>query len=693
MSFPRNMLTTSILAIVALPTFAAETQERSTELQAMPALATIQIQAHPLDDEDAFVTPVNVVNKDQLSQGASTLGEALKDELGVNSDTFGAGASRPVIRGQTAPRVKVLSDGADISDASQISPDHAITVDPLLSSKVEVLRGPSTLLYGGGAIGGVVNVLDDKIPTQLPENGFSGELNLRGNTGTNEKAGAASVTAAVGDHLAVHVEGLKSDADDYQVPEWQQRRVSGTYSESENGSLGLSWITDNGYTGISYSKLRNEYGLAGDADAYSICQPNTTITGLDCDGEPEEEGEGHLHHGDDVSWVKMDSDRVDLRSEYQDPFAGFSKINFRGSYTDYKHSEIEDGEAKTTFKNQASNARLELTHNPIVGFTGVIGAQYARSDFQAIGEEAFLPETVTDNYAVFLLENYQWNDVGFEFGVRNEWQNIDPSRHGVKFSQKSSDLSAISASASANWEFTPDYYLGLSLSHAERLPTAQELYAFGPHLATSTYEIGDTNLKAEKSNNVELSLKKTVGDLNFALNLYHNDVDGYIFADTLDSKELDGNTPFRLIQYTQKDATFDGAEGRVSYQFNSMYKGTLFGDYVRAKLKHDGDLPRIPSARAGVRFDANFQDGVHGGIEYVHGFKQNHVANFENVTEGYNLVNLDISYDQDLNDRLSYQLYLRANNLFDETYYNATSYLSTIPQQGRNFTTGIRFKF
>jgi iron complex outermembrane receptor protein len=694
MNFPHHRLYMA-LALLSLghTGFALETPSTQpktiAKVHQLPALEVSATDASAAD----LVSASNVLNKEQLSQGATTLGEALKNQPGINSDTFGAGASRPVIRGQTAPRVKVLADGAEVSDASQISPDHAITVDPLLSRKVEVLRGPATLLYGGGAIGGVVNVLDEKIPSQLPEHGLSGELNLRGNTGSNEKAAAAALTVGLGEHLAVHAEGLSRDADDYQVASWQDKRVPGTYNSSENASIGLSWMTDQGYSGIAFTRLHNEYGLAGDADAYAICAPNSTGNRLICNGEQEQEEEGHSHHGDDVAWVKMDSKRVDLRSEYSQPFAGFSQLNFRGSYTDYQHAEIEDGEAKTTFKNQASNARVELTHLPIAGWTGVWGLQYQHSDFQAIGDEAFLPETLTNNYAVFALENYQWRDVNFEVGARHEWQRVDPSDTNSKFSQQRSDLHANSASVAANWQFRPDYYLGVSLAHAERLPNAQELYANGPHFATSTYEIGDQQLKAEKSNNIELSLKKTAGDFKFNLNVFHNSVDGYIYANTLDRVQLEGNTPFRLIQYTQKDAHFNGAEGQISYQLSPRYSATVFSDYVRAKLKDGGNLPRIPSARSGLRVDADFLDGIHGAVEYVHGFEQDHIASYETASDGYDLVNLNLSYDRNLNAQWSYQLYLQANNLLDQTYYNHSSYLSSIPQMGRNFTAGLRLRF
>ncbi|KAF7275592.1 hypothetical protein GWI33_011519, partial [Rhynchophorus ferrugineus] len=328
-------------------------------------------------------------------------------------------------------------------------------------------------------------------------------------------------------------------------------------------------------------------------------------------------------------------------------------------------------------------------HAPLAGWEGVFGVQYANSEFQALGTEAFLPKTTTENLAAFLIEHYQWNDVHVELGGRVEKQQIDVdqgiSKRGVV--RKNYDDTAFSASGALNWEFYPEYVASLSLGYAERMPNTQELFADGVHLATNTYELG-SELDKEKSKNIELGLRKTEGDLNFAANVFYNQIDDYIYAHTLDQYEN-----FRLIQYTQADANFYGAEGEVSYQFSPLYRGKIFADHVRAKLDEGGDLPRIPATRAGVRFDAEFMGNIHGGVEYIHGFKQDHIASFEQESDAYHLVNVDVSYDKSLNAQFSYQVYLRANNLFDETYYNHASYLSTIPQQGRNFTAGVRFRF
>ncbi len=675
-------------------------QAASTSSTVLP---TIVIQAHPLNRSASDIaTPVNVIEQQQLASGATTLGQALEGQVGVHADTFGGGASRPVIRGQTAPRVKVLADGSEVMDASSISPDHAVTVDPLLNEKIEILRGPATLLYGSGAIGGVVNVIDQKIPSKMPEKNIEGEVNLRANTVADEKAAAAALTVGLGEQFALHLEGSKRDANDYKVRSWDEKRVDGTYADSQNASVGLSWIGDRGYAGVAFSQRQDEYGLPGHSHEYEGCHPHGShlhCGGHDHEGEDDHDDHDHAAHNhahDDVPYIKLDSKRVDFRAEVEQPFRGFEKIKVRAGYTDYQHDEIDDGSVATTFKNQGYDGRVELTHVPVAGWQGVLGLQYSNSDFSAEGEEGFLPKTVTENMSAFFLEHYQWNNVHFELGARHELQTIKPettAQSSKEYSKQKFDDAATSASISATWEFVPDYALALSLAHSERMPQAQELYANGIHMASNTYELGNADLNREKSNNIELSLRKTAGDAIFVLSAYHNQVDDYIYANTLDRYEN-----FRLIQYTQSDATFNGVEAETRYRFNDTYSGTVFGDYVRAKLDNDrGDLPRIPAARLGGRMQAQW-DAISGSLEYIRTFKQSDIADYEQATAGYNLVNASVAYSGTLNRGKSsqendYRVYLQMNNLLDEKYYNHSSFLSALPQPGRNFTVGMQYKF
>ena len=687
MLFHKNLLSVAILAVIAPSAFAQD--DESTQ-----KLDTIQVTAHPLVQTAVdYSAADNVIKSDQLVQGGTTIGEALSNQVGVYSNQFGPGASRPVIRGQDAARVKVLANASETMDVSTLSPDHAVTVDPTLAKQIEIVRGPSTLLYGAGNVGGLVNITDNKIPTQMPENGYEGKLGVRYNTGNDEKLATAGVTVGLGDQVALRVEGLKRDANNYIAPDYvhegeKERRVDNTFAESQNVTLGLSWIYDRGFTGVSYTNRQDQYGLPGHNHEYESCEAH--LAGqphLHC-GEHDHDHEEDTHEAHDHShagpWVDLKSERYDFRSELADPFAGFQKLRVQASYTDYQHDEIEEGQAATTFKSEGYDTRLELLHNPIGAWEGVIGTQFGRQKLDITGEEAlFAGPSTTDKWSLFALEHRQWNDVHFELAARLDQQSID-----IDSPQKDYDDHAFSYSGAANWAFAPNYKLSLVASHQERLPMAQELYSQGKHLATNTYELGNENLAVEKSNNLELGFHYDTDRLNYHVHVFHNWFDDYIYAQTLDRYE-----DFRLIQYTQDKARFYGAEGEISYQLSPIYTATLFGDYVRGKIDAEGDAPRVPGGRLGTRFDADFGDGFSGTAEYYRAFKQDKIAVYETETDGYNMVNLGLAYAARLSDKTDYRVYAKANNLLDETVYNHASFLSTLPQMGRNFTVGLEFGF
>lgn len=699
MQFSKNFLTLSIMAVVSPVIFA---EENSSVQQ----LETIQVTAHPLVQSAVdYAAADNIIEKEQLIQGGTTIGEALSDQVGVYSNQFGPGASRPVIRGQEGARVKVLQNASETMDVSTLSPDHAVMVDPALAKQVEIVRGPSTLLYGAGTVGGLVNVTDSKIPTSIPDNGYEGRAGLRYNSGNDEKLGTAGVTLALGEQVALRVEGLKRDANNYIAPDYyhehshgdhshlvKERRVDNTFAQSDTASVGLSWIHDRGFTGLSYTNRQDQYGLPGHSHEYESCEAH--LSGrphLDCGDEHHHDEEGHEHehsHEEDHDhagpWVDLKSERYDFRTELDDPFAGFKKLRAQASYTDYKHDEIEEGEAATTFKSKGYDARLELVHQPVAAWEGVIGTQFGRQKLDITGEESlFAGPTTTDKWSLFALEHTQWNDVHFELAARFDQQKIE-----IDSPQKNYDDHAFSYSGAANWEFLPDYKLSLVASHQERLPLAQELYAKGKHLATNTYEIGNENLDTEKSNNIELGFHYEGDKLNYHIHAYHNWFDDYIYAQTLDRFEN-----FRLVEYTQDKARFYGAEGEVSYQLSPRYKASLFGDYVRGKIETEGNAPRIPGGRLGSKIDADFGDGFSGMAEYYHVFTQDKIAAYETETEGYNMVNLGLAHSARATDKTDYRIYVKANNLLDETVYNHASFLSNIPQVGRNFTVGLDFNF
>jgi iron complex outermembrane receptor protein len=683
MSFPKNILTLSILAIASSATFAEEQAK-------VQQLATIEIKAHPLERNAAdFAVADHVIEQKDLAEKSSTLGDALSGEVGVHTNQFGAGSSRPVIRGQDGARVKVLQNASENIDVSTLSPDHAVTVDPLLAKKIEIIQGPSTLLYGAGTVGGLVNVTDSKIPTQMPENGYEGNVGLRYNTGSDEKLASAGVTVGLGDQVALRVEGLKREANDYIAPDYlhegeKERRVDNTFAKGQTVNVGLSWIYDRGFTGISYSNRQDQYGLPGHSHEYESCHLHGLS--LHCGDHDPNDGHEHEHeeHAHDAGpWIDLKSERYDLRTELDDPFAGFKKIRAQASYTDYQHDEIEEGNIATRFKNKGYDGRLELLHNPIGAWEGVIGAQYGQQKLALTGEEAFLAPNTTQKWSVFGLEHAQFNDVHVELAARAEQQQIEIEDS----SKKDFDGSALSVSGAANWAFAPNYKLSLVASHQQRLPLAQELYANGGHFATNTYELGNDQLSKEKSNNLELGFHYEHDQFDYHIHVYQNWFDDYIYAQTLDRYK-----DFRLVQYTQDQAKFYGAEAEASYQISPIYKIGVFGDYVRGKIDND-NAPRVPAGRLGTKVNADFGDGFSGSAEYSHVFQQDKIAAYETDTQSYNLLNLGVAYDGQYGRAGDYRVFLNANNLLDDQIYQHASFLSTIPQVGRNFTVGVNFSF
>lgn len=676
----KNLITLSIFAVIAPAVFADE----DTQTQ---QLATLKLQAHPLVQSAAdFAVADQVIDHKKLAEGSTTIGDALAGELGVSSNQYGSGSSRPVIRGQDGARVKVLQHASETADVSTLSPDHAVTVDPILAKQVEIIRGPSTLLYSAGTVGGLVNVIDNKIPTQMPEKGYEGQLGLRYNTGSDEKLASAGVTVALADQVALRVEGSKRKANDYIAPDYfhdhegeleKERRVGNTFAEGETVNVGLSWIHDRGFSGISYSNRQDQYGLPGHSHEYEDCQVSGNAL-IGCGQQP-----GHTHEEHAAGpWVDLKTERYDFRTELNDPFAGFQKLRAHASYTDYKHDEIEENAAQTTFKSKGYDARLELVHNPIANWEGMIGAQYNQQKLDISGEEALLDPTKTRKWSLFALEHKQFDDVHVELGARVDQQKLD-----IDSDKKDFDDYGFSYSGALNWEFVPNYKLSLVGSHQERLPLAQELYANGKHFATNTYERGNENLAAEKSNNLELGLHYENGPLDYHVHVYHNWFDHYIYAQTLDNFK-----DFRLVEYTQDKAKFYGAEAAASYALNDTYKVGVFGDYVRGKIESE-NAPRVPAGRLGTKVDASFDDHWSGLAEYYHVFNQDKIASYEDETQGYNMVNLGLSYANTLADKNTYRVYFKANNLLDDQVYSHASFLSNIPQVGRNFTVGLEFGF
>ncbi|WP_250464883.1 TonB-dependent receptor domain-containing protein [Microbulbifer litoralis] len=697
-----------------------------------------------LDDDSPL--PVTVLAGDELVQRRQgTLGETLNALPGVHLDNFGAGASRPVIRGQTVPRIEVLTDGANVFDASSVSPDHTIVTDPLLLDAIEVLRGPAATRYGGSALNGAINLIDSKIPRALPKDGITGAAEVRLGSGDEEQTAVGRVTAGLGS-FAFHAEGSSRSSEDYKVPgEFGADELQDSFADSSNFSLGTSWITDRGYVGAAYTRQDAEHGLPGHSHVNGVCHTH----GLDLHCEAHGSYEDPFGSSDDhTAYIDLRSERVDIRADYSDLLPGFDHVRFRGSYTDYVHDEIDGPSRFSRYTNEVWDGRLELTHKPLLGFTGTFGVQYTDGTFGGINvsdlHEPFpdnaygldgVADYVTENTAVFLSERRSFGSVDLEFAARKDWREISvtppPFRatlspeyealftewYGAEWRQvleedyvgsfrernPGAKHNPFSASLGATWNITDGYATVLSLGHTERAPGVRELYARGNNLATNSYELGlassnpileEDGISAESvletADSIDLTFRKTGGSLEFEVGLFYQDIEDYIFARLIEI-ETETGTPHNFLIYTPADASFTGIDGQVSYRFSPESRITLFGDYVDTDLKSEDDnLPRIPPGRLGVRYDWT-SGPLSANVEYYRTSSQDHIASYETPTDGYNMVNMTVSYG--FNNEAT-ELYLRGVNLTDEPALMHTSFVKEqSPLRGRNLVLGLRHQF
>ncbi|WP_233503747.1 TonB-dependent receptor domain-containing protein [Sphingomonas psychrotolerans] len=692
---------------------------------------------------------MHVLSGDELAhrrQGG--LGETLAGLPGVHLDNFGGGASRPVIRGQTLPRIEVLTDGANLFDVSSISPDHAITTDPLLLDAIEIQRGPAAIRYGGNATNGAINLIDSKVPKAVPDGSLSGATEARFGNGDEEKTVVGRVTAGLG-QFALHAEGARRAAEDYDVPNsYGSDKLRDSFVESTSYSVGASWITPKGYIGAAYSRMESEYGLPGHSHTNGVCHTHGLDLHCEAHGGFDDPFGGPDSH---TASIKLRSDRVDVRADYDDLLPGFSHVRLRGSYTDYAHDEIDGELLFSRFTNEVWDGRFELTHKPILGFTGTAGVQYTDGKFGGInannlhrpfpdGAYGFdgTPDYLTESVGIFLTERRSFGTVDIEAAVRKDWRRIDvgvPSWrstvgpelaalfvewYGADWKQvlESEDVerfrtrnptvrhNPLSASLGATWNVGQGYALALSFGHTQRAPSVRELYARGNNLATNSYELGlavgnptldEAGLSAEDvletTDAINLTLRRTRGPLKFEVGLFYQNVDDYVFARLIETETQTG-VPHNFLIYTAATARFAGVDGQASYQITPQSRVTVFGDYVDAKLKNENDnLPRIPPGRLGVRYDAT-AGPLSGDVEYYHTFQQDKIASYETRTPGYDMLNATLSYRFDLGNERAVDLYVRGSNLLNELAFAHTSFVKDqSPLRGRNFVIGMRHAF
>lgn len=689
----------TLLATPVSPAWAQAHSERARELD------TVVIQATPLRQvSDETARPVEVLAGPALDDArAATLGESAAGLPGVQSSFFGPGVGRPIIRGLEGPRVQVLSEGLSTQDVSTVSVDHAVAIEPFLADQIEVLKGPSTLLFGAGAIGGAVNVVDGRIHEQ-PLDGIGGRAELRGNTVADERAGMFRIDAGNGPWV-FHADAWYRRTDDYRIPGEAELdddhddhhghghdedddhhghggRLENSATRSRGGAVAVSRVGDRGFLGIALSRYESRYGLPGhghhDDDDHEHDLPLGVFAGRDDDDHEEEE-----------VVLDMRQNRADLKGALLDPFGGHESLRVRVSHSNYTHTEFEGDEVGTVFDNRGLEARVELVHRELGGWRGAYGLQAGRRDFEAIGEEAFVPGSRSSDIGLFLVERREWDRFNLELGGRVDRNRIRPDSedHGT------ASFTGVSASAAAEWRFTDALHLRLGLDRAQRAPSAEELYSDGEHVATQAIELGDDDLDKETANNIELGLHWHGDRVEFKASVYQTRFDDFIYL--ADTGEEEDELPIR--QWSQADATFRGAEAefKVTLADNATgrHQVRLLADTVRGELDGDGgNLPRIAPGRWGVGYAWSL-DAWRAGVSAMRYRAQDRVAEFETPTAGYTLVNADVAWSF-MAGGTELELFLQGRNLTDREARVHTSFLKDqAPLPGRSLGFGLRAFF
>ena len=650
----------------------------------------------------------NVIANDELQRdAAATLGDTLQNQVGIASSSFGPGVGNPMIRGLGGKRIEILQNSSSVGDASDISPDHAIATEALLAERIEILRGPATLRFGPGAIGGVVNVIDNRIHLSAFE-GIEGALESRYSSGNDGVATVARFDAGNGP-LNLHLDGVSRDSNDVKIPgladlddsDSSNGFIANSDARADSLSAGASWVQDNSVMGFSVSHLDNNYGLPPASHG----------------AHSEDSDVGH----DDIV-VRIDMQQTSYQGKLLLSNLGdfFDRLNVDVSYTDYQHREQEfdldtgDRAISSTIEAQSRELHAELTHLERAGWFGTMGLQVSSRDFGSSGEESFIPGSTTSRQGLYWLEETAIADNNLEVGIRFDRQKIE-------MADQSLSLDHDSVNIGASWiaPLSEHHRLSLTLAHSERAPAAEELLTLGTHVATNSYEIGNTRLSGESSNIIELTWVYE-GDeeslLTFRGSVYHNQFSNFIFQqDTglslshdLEDMGFEGlqacssalaDFSSSLDEYTdaitcylfeQRDATFSGIELESSYQLSDAQSIELQADLVRGQFTagSNRDIPRLPPAKIRASYVVE-SDHWRAALNITRAAAQNNAGENQMSTLGYTRLDASLSYNQP-----NWSVFVQGQNLTDRDIRNATSFLREIaPEAGRNLTIGLRYQF
>jgi len=744
MTIKYSPLTLAVLTALSCNLHAADKDIQKDEHD----IETLIITASPLKRTVLqSSTPVTIISGEELEQHqAATLGETLKNIPGVNSSYFGPVSSSPIIRGLDGPRIKVVQNGLDASDASRVGPDHSVSTESSTASQVEVLRGPATLLYGSGAIGGVVNVVDNRLPQQALDD-VNGKVGFVYDSVSNEKTYSTDINGGV-DKFAWHFDAFSRKTDNYKIPgeasvdehdedEHDESEHEETTGYIENSAIdaqgftfGAGWINDDLRIALSYGHLQSDYGIPGHAHHE------------DEEHEDEELEDDHEDEGEESVYASLKQNRVQSAVDWVKLNGIFTAVHWQNGYTDYQHSEIEDGAVGTIFSNKTFESRLWAEHQSLAGWQGVLGLHYNNIKFAAEGEEAFTPSTDSKSLALFVLEEKQQGDLLWQLGMRLEdvshqpdntfFMELQHEHEGeelelIQFEQQ--DYTALSASAGVVWTFAPNHSLALNFAFSERAPSASEIFAYGPHIGTGTYEVGggfalhyegdeyvleaaDNKMDKEQSNNLDLTYRYHTQNVSGSVSVFYNLVDNYVFqqdtglvisdghlhvhedelADQEDDLEHGHDDELPVYLFSQQDATLYGFEAEIDWHFADNWRLDSFADFSRIKLNDGSNAPRIPPFRisSSLHFEYNEWHAEAGFTRYS---KQDKIAEYETETAGYTLFSASINYYLPT-ELVDFSVFLKGENLSDEEARVHSSFIKDVaPLPGRSLKVGIRGTF
>ena len=639
-----------------------------------------------------ILSGTSVLSAEELTRELRpTIGETLARQPGVSATSFGPNASRPVLRGFQGERVRVLTDGIGSLDASNTSTDHAVAINPLTAERIEVLRGPSALLFGSAAIGGVVNVIDARIPRRLPQEPAHVEGILTYGSAADERSANGTIDIPIAGKFVLHFDGNYSKTDDLEIggfvlsparraeaaasadPEIRELaslrgRLPNTSARTFDVAAGAAYVSGHNNVGFSVNRYDSLYGVPV---RFAL--------------EPGEEAEE----------VRIDvkQTRVDGRAEFELGNGLVESVRLRTGYADYRHDEIEDtGEIGTTFFNEGYEGRLEFVQRTRNGWGGGFGAQFYRRSLDVIGEEKFLPPSTTRQFGLFALQTFDLGAIRAEAGARYE-HTVARAAADVDIGNAATrrSFNAYSGSLGASYDLGGDVRFGLNASHSQRAPSAEELFAGGPHAGTQAFEIGDADLKKEKSWGLEATLSGRGEGYSFGASAFHSWFDDYIYQQLTD--EMEDGLP--VFENRQNDARYYGLEleGSVKLAQIGRYAINLDGvaDFVRATIDGVGPAPRIPPFRLLGGIEAQ-SDDIQARLEVERVAAQERLAEFETRTDGYTMVNASVSFKPFEGNAST--ILLSANNIFDVDARRHASFLKDFaPLAGRDLRITARISF